>query len=235
MSPWESLINPSSHLRGQVRRRTSRWMRRGQLPVALMVMAILAGLAGCALPLLERPAQTDKIHTYTLAWEPATPAPAAPAQGPTLLIASPLPAPGYAGNDMIYMDDPLELKEFAWHRWADAPARLLEPLLLTAAEQTGLFRTVVPAGTPGETDLRLETRLRYLRQVFEGDHCRVEMALRATLVDNRSARILGSRDLREALPCTSPDPRGGAIAANQIVARLMEHLQDFLRSRLKRP
>ncbi len=210
------------------------WVGHTRLLVALVVMTVLAGLAGCSLPLLERPAQADRTHTYTLEWQPATPAPVTPAKGPTLLIASPLPAAGYAGSAMIYMEDPLELKEFAWHRWADAPARLLEPLLLSAAERTGLFRTVVPAGTPGETDLRLETRLLYLRQVFENNRCRVEMALRATLVDNRSARILGSRDLRKSLPCASPDPRGGAITANRLVAHLMERLQVFLRDRISR-
>lgn len=210
------------------------WVEHTRLLVALAVITVLAGLAGCSLPLLDQPPQSDKTHTYTLEWQPATPSPPAPAKGPTLLIAPPLPAAGYAGSAMVYMEDPLELKEFAWHRWADAPARLLEPLLLTAAEHTGLFRAVVPAGTPGETDLRLETRLLYLRQVFEDGHCRVEMALRATLVDNRAARILGSRDLREALPCASPDPRGGAITANRIVARLMEQLQVFLRNRLAR-
>ncbi|RMG32986.1 MAG: hypothetical protein D6720_12310 [Gammaproteobacteria bacterium] len=206
------------------------WWRNGWLLGLAWTAVMGLGLSACTLPLLERTEAAPKIHIFTLEWRAAAPPPSNRAKSPSLLIATPLAAAGYGGSDMLYMDDPFELKAFAWHRWADAPARLLEPLLLTAAERTGRFGTVVPAGTPGETDLRLETRLLYLRQVFKDDSCRVEMALRVTLVNNRSARILGTRDLQTSLPCTSPDPRGGAITANRIVAILLEQLQGFLRA-----
>lgn len=204
------------------------------LLAALLPIMLLAGLTACSLPLLERPTGPEEILTYTLEWAPADPIPPAPANGPTLAISPPLAAAGYGSSEMRYMVDRVELKAFAWHRWADAPARLLEPLLVTAAEASGLFAAVVPPGTPGATDLRLDSRLLHLRQVFEAGGCRMEMALRVTLVDNRSARILGTRELRESLPCDSPDPRGGALTANRLVGRLMGQLQGFLGEHLPR-
>ena len=61
---------------------------------------------------------------------------------PTVLLSSPRAAPGYAGAGMAYMEEAHRIDYFAHHRWADSPARMLEPLLIHALETSGAFQAV---------------------------------------------------------------------------------------------
>ncbi len=192
-------------------------------------LLLIPWLSGCSLlPGATEP--VDREHRHLLDWQPRGPAPAAPPGAPVLAIAPPVAAPGHAGSDMLYSRGDTELHRFAWHRWADAPARLLEPLLVRAAERSGCCRQVVPPGVPAQAELRLDTRLLELQQRFAGDRCEVRLAVRVLLLDNRSGRVIASRLFRYGAPCASPDPVGGARTANLLVARFLEALQGFLAS-----
>ena len=149
---------------------------------------------------------------------------------PTLLLSPPRAAPGYAGAGMAYMEEAHRIDYFAHHRWADSPARMLEPLLIHALETSGSFQAVVQAPTTARFDLRLETELLRLVQVFEPTESRVELAVRISLLDTRQQRVLVSDVLAVSEPAAERTPYGGVIAANQAVARLLEELQRILRS-----
>jgi cholesterol transport system auxiliary component len=130
---------------------------------------------------------------------------------------------------MAYMEEAHRLDYFAHHRWADSPARMLEPLLIRALESSGLYQAVVQAPTTARFDLRLDTELLRLVQVFEPTESRVELAVRISLLDTEQQRVLVSDVLAETEPATERTPYGGVIAANKAVVRLLEELQRKLR------
>ena len=191
-------------------------------------------LSSCSLPLgPQRAAQTTR--TYVLqAPEDSVPRAANP-NGPVLLISPILSAAGFDSSDMAYMRKPHEIEYFAQHRWVDAPARMLDPLLVQAAEQTGLFRSVVGSGSGVKADMRLDSRLIHLQQVCRLNPSQLQLALRVTLVKVSSARAIASRTLSVSEAIEARSPYAGVEAANRAVARLLSDLQRFLAEQVPAP
>lgn len=167
---------------------------------------------------------------YLLQWEAAKVKPGKlnPAC-PTLLLSSPRATPGYAGARMAYMKEPHRIDYFAKHRWADSPARMLEPNLMRALETSGLFQAVVRAPTSARFDLRLDTEVLKLVQVFEANESRVDLSVRISLLGKQQQRILVSEVLQVSEPADEQTPYGGVKAANRAVDRLLQDLQQVLR------
>jgi cholesterol transport system auxiliary component len=60
---------------------------------------------------------------------------------------------------------------------------------------------------------------------------RVRFTLRATLVENKTRRVLAGREFEAVAPASSDDPYGGVVAANQAVRTVLENLAQFLTER----
>jgi cholesterol transport system auxiliary component len=56
----------------------------------------------------------------------------------------------------------------------------------------------------------------------------VRFTLRATLVDDRTRRVLAWREFEALVPAASEDPYGGVLAANQAVQNVLQDLSHFL-------
>jgi len=203
------------------------------LRILPVIVAILL-LGACALPMVGVQDPGIAQHRYILEWRPSQTARVPPRKAPSLLVSPIRARPPYSSSDMLYMSRANELNAFAYHSWADSPAHMLQPLLVLSAEHSGLFRLVVPAGNQVITDLRLDSQLLHLRQVFESDQCRVELAIRIELNDVANANPLGSRlfDYRE--PCDAASPQGGMATANRVVARFLEDMPVALQAMLPR-
>jgi cholesterol transport system auxiliary component len=145
-----------------------------------------------------------------------------------VLIAPVRAAAGYTSSDLIYVKDTFELHRFVYHRWADTPARMLEPLLRLAIERTGRFGAVLPSGSQAQAELRLNSELLRLRQVFAGERSYIEFKLRVDLIDVQSGRFVAGRIFSYQEPCTASTPQAGVNAANKAVTLFMEELQQFL-------
>ena len=184
-------------------------------------------LGGCAAALLQQP-DSATTHTYLLEWQlPGSTAMANP-QGPGLLVMPLMATPGFDTADMAYMRMPHELEYFARHRWVDSPARMLDPLLLRAATQTGLFSSVVESGSRTVADLRLDSTLLHLQQVCRLNPSEQQLAVRVQLVDLKNSRVIATRTLSVSEPLQERTPYAGVIAANRAVTRLLGQLQEFL-------
>lgn len=192
----------------------------------VFLAAILVG--GCASSLLPKPVMQEN-HTHVLEWpgEGAVPVRNNPV-GPKLLVAPMLAAPGFGGSGMAYMRTPHQVEYFAKHRWADAPARMLEPLLVRAAARTGRFRSVAGAGGGLGADLRLDSKLLHLQQVCRLNPSELQLALQVSLVDVPSAQLLATQTLSVSEPIHERGPVAGVQAANRAVARLLTEVQTFL-------
>jgi len=104
---------------------------------------------------------------------------------------------------------------------------MLAPLLVAALQQAGAFRAVVPAPTSAAGDLRLDTELVRLQQVFGGGPSHVRLTLRATLVDQVSRRVLAWREFDVTEPASSEDAAGGVAAANRAVQTMLQALSTW--------
>ena len=203
--------------------------------LALVLVLVLVLIGGCA-SLLPKPAPLPTVYlldgdpaaaTAAAAKRSAAPQPGPTASSPTLLVSAPRASSGLDSRRILYQREPHRLDHFAHSDWADTPARMLAPLMVTALEQLGSFHAVVV--TPGTTEagLRLDTEILRLQQQFDTVPSQVRFTLRAQLVDSRSRRVLAWREFDQRIPAPSDDPRGGVAAANTAVQLALQQLADF--------
>lgn len=194
------------------------------------LLATLALLAGCGGELMPRGAAPPAVFLLESADNGAT---RYNPNGPNLAVSAMRSAAGYDSADMVYVEHTHQLQAFARHRWADSPARMLEPLLVAGAEQSGLFANVSAPASHARAELRLDTELLRLQQVFAADGSRIELSLRASLVDSRRRQLLASQVFRVIEPAEAT-PYGGVMAANRATALLITELQAFMARALAR-
>lgn len=200
-----------------------------RISVARCCRLIAAGLSLMALGACGtlRPAATSNPAFYSLDGTRGAAPAEAPAAAPTLIINSPHAAAGFDSPRIIYVRETHKLEYFAHSEWVDPPARMLAPLLIAAIESTGAFRAVVLTPSAAAGDLRLDTEIIRLQHEYLSQPSRVRFTLRAHLVDDKTRRVLASREFDAAVPAASEDPYGGVVAANRAVQTVLENLAVF--------
>jgi len=190
---------------------------------ALQVLTSTLLLAGCA-GITTPPVASETI--YVLEALRAT-KPVHIKRNLVLAISEPQTRPGFDTPQIAYVQQPYELNYFVTSRWADTPARMLEPLLVQAMEQTGSFRAVVQ--TPGAVpaDVRLDTELIRLQHDFVTRPSRVQLTLRAQLIDVRGQRVLAVKQFDESENAAKENAYGGVTAANRVLQRMLDQLAEF--------
>jgi cholesterol transport system auxiliary component len=128
---------------------------------------------------------------------------------------------------MAYVQQPHGLNYFAASRWADTPARMLGPLIAHALEETESFRAVVQTSGTLPADLRLDIELVRLQQDFKARPSRVQLTLRAQLIDVRGKRLLAVQQFDDIETAATDDAFGGVAAANRLVQRVLGGLAEF--------
>lgn len=195
-------------------------MMRGAPTLLLVLALVLDGCAGLQPPPPASP------NVYVLAARPMAKAPRTP-RNVVLEVGEPHAWPGFDTPAMIYVQRPYTLESFATNRWADAPARMLAPLLAQALEQTGSFKAVVQSPSNVPADIRLEVELVRLQQNFGVRPSRSELALRLQLIEVRGRRVLATKSLEQTEDAPGDDPYGGVTAANVALQRIIEQVVDF--------
>jgi cholesterol transport system auxiliary component len=192
---------------------------------ALLLSLML--LSGCESLLMS--GTRDEVSVYVLeSAMPETKVSPNPA-GPAITVSTPRAGPGFTGSQMLYVEQDHRLDAFAFHRWADTPANMLEPLLVQAVENSGLFSAVAPGATGVRSALRLDSEVLRLQQNFGASDSKVELALRFTLVDESAGRVVATRVMTFHETAGEKSPYGGVVAANRAVGRTLSALQAFLR------
>ena len=129
---------------------------------------------------------------------------------------------------MAYVNDPPRLDYFAYHLWVDPPARMLATAMETRLDSSGLFGAVLSQSSGIDTDLRLDTELLRLQQVFSGSGSSVELVMKVVLVDLDSRELLGSRTFQYKETTNGANPTEGVDAAQQAVNRFLDDLVEFV-------
>ena len=193
----------------------------GRRRFAALALATL--LAGCA---ALQPPRVEVPTLYILAAEPL-PQATGPHHDAVVEVAPMRAWPGFGTAQMAYVRHPYEVDYYAASRWADTPARMLQPLLARALEQTGSFRSVIRAPGLVPADVRLDTELVRLQQDFTARPSRVEFTLRAQLVDVREKRVIATKVFDQVENAPREDANGGVVAANVALQRLLGQVADF--------
>ena len=184
-------------------------------------------LSGCGFS----PIKVAPESHYTITqWPQHTRVIKKPISKQTILITTPIAAPGYETSNMIYVMVPYQLRSFANHRWVASPAQLLLPLLADHIRSRNYFKVVMASPFSGETTYQLNTQLLVLQQEFLQPDSRVRLVMQATLVNNQSGKVIASRVFQAVIPAKNNNPYGGVLATNQAanqvlnqIARLVVH------------
>ncbi len=187
---------------------------------------LLLALGGCS---ALRPTATPQPTFYALDMQAASQRPLlrVPDSAPTLLVLPTRAAAGFDSQRIIYLRQPHQVEYFAHSEWVDAPARMLGQLLVAELQARGAFRAVASSAGAASGELRLDTEIIRLQHEFQSQPSRVRFTLRATLVDDRTRRVLAWREFDALAPAPSEDPYGGVVAANQAVHTALQELAAF--------
>lgn len=158
---------------------------------------------------------------------------AASAATQTLIISPPRAASGFDSQRIVYVREAHHIEYFAHSEWVDPPARMLGPLLVTIAQQTGTFAAVVLASGTAAGELRLNTEILKLQHNFQTTPSRVQLSLRVYLTDEKTRRVLAWQEFSGEAPATSDTPQAGVAAANLVVRDLLAQVGQFLLDRPK--
>jgi cholesterol transport system auxiliary component len=127
----------------------------------------------------------------------------------------------------MYLRQADQLEYFAHSEWIDTPARMLAPLIVKAAENSGTFRAVVQTPSAATGEIRLDTEILRLQHEFLSAPSEVRFTLRAYLVDSRTRQVIATREFDTTVAAASDDPYGGVVAANRAVQTALENLSTF--------
>ena len=179
-----------------------------------------------------KPAVSSHPNLYTLSNAPGTAIPARPearasVTAPTLIVSPPHAAAGFDSKRIIYIRRAEQLEYFAQNEWIDTPARMLAPLIVSAIESSGAFRAVVQTPSTAAGEMRLDIEILRLQHEFLSAPSQVRFTLRAYLVENKTRRVIASREFDAAVSAASEDPHGGVMAANRAVKSVLEDLSAF--------
>lgn len=192
-------------------------------------------LVACVLPRpTEGPVRTYLLTIDESAWTAGSRA-AQPGVHGVLVVGLPQAEAGFDQPRMAYLQRPYEVNYYAANRWADAPARMLVPLLVRSMEITGLWRAVVPMPTTVRSDYRLDTSGLVLQQEFFQQPSRTRVLLRAQLVDMKEQRVIGARSFEALEPSSSDDAYGGVLAANRASAKVLQAMEGWIASCMREP
>jgi cholesterol transport system auxiliary component len=76
-------------------------------------------------------------------------------------------------------------------------------------------------------NLRLDTELIRLQQNFTTKPSRIQLTLRAQLIDMKDKRVIAVKLFDESENTDSDNAYGGVIAANRALQRLLDQLTEF--------
>ncbi|MDA8381508.1 MAG: ABC-type transport auxiliary lipoprotein family protein [Betaproteobacteria bacterium] len=203
-------------MRTESKRKTIRW-RSLQAVLGASVL-----LAACSPFQAQR---TYRVTTYLLSAH--FPAASRQTQRATVLVSEPQADAGFDTTNMAYTAHAYELDYFAKNEWIAPPAQMIAPLLVKALDATGRLRAVrLP--TAAAANFRLDTRLERLEQDFTTRPSGVRLAIRATLVNLHTGRLLANRTFDETVAASSATPYGGVAAANVAVQKALERIAAFV-------
>jgi len=176
---------------------------------------LLLVLWGCA----SGPAPTDRHYRIDVG---APDAPAARRLSGILQVDR-LRADALAGErHILYRQagDGSEIRKYAYHRWSDPPAILLQTKLVSFLSEAGAAEVVIPATARIQPDYLVSGRLHHFEQVLDSD-ARVNVAIHLT-VTSSDGQVLTNQMYREERAAADRTVAASASAFGEAVHDIFE-------------
>lgn len=145
----------------------------------------------------------------------------------SILVTKPEAMAGYQTDQMLYIQKPYELSSFAHSGWVSPPADMLYPLMIESLQRTGYFYAVASGAYADKANYRLDTQLIELQQNFLTKPSCLQLVAKVVLTRIEDNHILGSRLIRQSIPCPSDTPYGGVLAANRATQNFTAQVAKF--------
>lgn len=180
-------------------------------------------LTGCSFG----PVTVDSATTYVIKCVPHVAT--KKSHGKTIVVMSPESSPLYNTSEMAYTLSPFHIAYFAKNRWADTPARMLQPLIVKTLQDTHHFHAVISAPSFGRYDYMLITQLLRLQQEFSPCcSSRVHMVVRALILSAASGRVIATKEFSVVKLAPQNNPYSGVIATNCATMEILSRLARFV-------
>lgn len=194
----------------------------------LRLLGLFTGLLGAltACSVLPQP-KPSNMHRYVLEYHTVPgPVPVNP-DGPVVVVAVPQVAAILNTPRMAYVTRRYGIRYFAHNEWADTPANMLAPMMVSALQSSGRFAAVLQQPVDVPAGLRLNSTLIRFQQDFTVHPSRLDLALRARLINLGTQRVVATRVFVLSRPAAKDDPYAGVVAANAAVQALLKQLTQF--------
>ena len=172
------------------------------------------------------------IDTYTLSPElDKNPALAfKEQQGRFILKLSPIKAARELNTtDILYSSAQYNQESYAYSRWSDAPVTLLQMLFLSALEETGQFRAVVPSTSASKPDFLLESILFNFSHHINTDGTSYGfIRIRFYLIDYPARMVTATREFSSRVTASSQNAESAAVALNKAAENIALDLTTWL-------
>lgn len=194
----------------------------------LLIILTLALQTSCTALLSKEPLQTT-YYTLERAQSKAQSSPAFDTniRFPTLIVNTPKAAPGFDTQRMMYTRAPHQLEYFARSEWIDTPAHMLQPLIISAIEKTGAFNAVLAKQSVVASDIRLDSEVIKLVQIFTTKPSYVQFTLRISFINMKTQQVIATQEFNERVNANSDNPIGGVLAANLAINQALDKLSVF--------
>jgi cholesterol transport system auxiliary component len=145
----------------------------------------------------------------------------------TLLVATPVAAPGFQSRNMIYVQTPFKLQAYTQSQWVAPPARMLTSVLVNALRSTNYFKAVAAPPFVGKTDYQLNTQLVALGQSFRLPTSQIHLVLSVSLVKVSTLQVLATKTFVRDVKAPGNNAYSGVVAANQAAAWASKQIARF--------
>ncbi len=194
----------------------------------VLVLAILVAftlITGCtfqSLPPVE-------IYTLEPVWGQSNLAPTEKKGSALIRIAPVRGGAAFTTTEILYTDTRHVQHSYAYSRWRDAPVRLMQTVLEVAVENSGLFRAVLPPTSEAGADFLVESVLLEFGHFLGQDGTSTGVVrMRFHLIDNKSRKVVASKELVARIPVATLDARGATAAINQAAIKIAGDLVVWL-------
>lgn len=193
---------------------------------------ITISLTGCS---IINPESSQAIEVYTLS--PTSSIAGAATENKyenaVILALSPIRSSrALMSPDIIYRDSEYGYNSYAYSRWSDSPAKLLELVLQQELSQNHAISAVIPREV-SSADLLLETTLLdFSHHIQNNDTSMGRVALRIYLIDSHTKSILANKEFSTEVLAEPQNAQGATTALNQASGIVVEQVNDWLAKRI---
>ena len=198
-------------------------MRAQALKATLIVGTMLFSLSACS---VFSPVKSDPTTTYLIKQTPE-PEIKAPKASLNLLVNLPGANPIYNTTAIAYTKRPYEIAYFVKNSWVEAPAEMLQPLIIETLQNTHYFHSVGTVATIGNYNYLLNTQIVRLEQDFSKEPNMLRFVLRAQIIRSDTNQLIASKEFAVSEIMSQQDPYTGVLAANRAVAEALRQLAQF--------